>query len=163
MIAYHVLGTQITMELTDEATVGTCCERLRVSDQECVRGALQCEHPLELGALLDNRGQLVEVLLHPMLDLDHGRCVGPHPRRSVMEVSQQTSESDDVGAPYTPVREPSGQSRTLVVAAHLDHVVHRLRFLLWSEPEPVANRNDRVHRNVQIGREPTVETHLLTT
>ena len=64
-----------------------------------VHEALQLEHPPDLGALLDDREQLVEVLGHPPLHREHRHAGRRNPPRSRVKLRQSARELRDLATP----------------------------------------------------------------
>ena len=161
LVEEHMLGAEVAMPLAHESASCAGVQHLRVRRHERVREALQGKNPSDLGPLLDDPQQLVEVLRHPPL---HGQDWHPTRRdspRARVKLRQHASQRDDLAALELAALELRRQRAALVVPAHLDQIVDRARIVLFGQFQSVGCRGERAHTEIQIGRQPTVQPHLL--
>ena len=161
ILEQHVLSTQVAVDLSHEATSGAHVEHLFMDDDKRVDKALEREHALDLGALLDELEQLVEVFHDAPLNRQRRHAGGRHLTRLSVKPGQQTPDGLHILGPQLAATESFSQREPLVVAAHLDEVIERARVILGGEFEAAARARDSAHAEVHIRRETAVETDLL--
>ena len=160
-VEQHVLGAQVAMPLPYPAASRADVQRPRVRHDECVREALQGEHTLDLGPLLDDRQHLMEARGHPPLD---GQRRHPHRRctaRARVKPCQRAPHRVHLVAPELAALQPPRQRAALVVPAHLHHVVDRARVLLGRQLHAARRRHHRTHAEIHLRGRAAVEPHLL--
>ena len=136
---------------------GARIELVPERSQLCAGGPLE---PRDRGALGPEPVQRGEVVVERALDR-LGAGGAPVDLGCRVEGRQPRARGRGVLGPGRVRAQPRGERRRLVVAPHLDREVDGARVALVRESQPVARPDQRPHAEVQLGREPAVERHLL--
>ncbi len=120
-------------------------------------------NPLALGVQFRHLEQLGDVVHN--LELDLVRAAVRFVRRDAPRVKPCEQSSD---GPYLlPCQlapgKRAGERLSLVVAAHLDHVVDRTWIILVHQLEAAIGDSDPAHAQIDLRREPAVDADLLAT
>jgi hypothetical protein len=160
VLEQDVLGAQVAVAVADAAARGSCLELGATRREEGLREASEradlagelgvgrrCEQRVDvLGERRVERGRRVSTLGDVGLGVEVGEAAADRGQRGVVLAA---------------VRDVCREGARLVEPPHLHHMVDRIGCAGGGELHALRGRDDGPRAEVDVGREPAVEAHLL--